>query len=124
MVSDRNLIRIEMSENKQQETEKEPLDQNDTDHAPVDKRRKVDPVKLFTYIILVLCLVIFIWHVFSDRQTPYTDQAKIKGLAIQIAPRVSGYITQINVRLHSMVKQGDTIFQIDRRPFDMAVINK
>ena len=82
---------------------------------------KVDPVKLFTYVILGLCLVIFVWHVWSDRKTPYTDQAKVKGLAIQIAPRVSGYITDIKVQLHSMVKQGDTIFQIDKRPFVMAV---
>ena len=110
-----------MSKNKEEDVQKQTPIQSGTEDAPVNKKRKVDPVKLFTYIILVICLVVFIWHVFSDRQTPYTDQAKIKGLAIPIAPRVSGYITQINVRLHSMVKQGDTIFQIDRRPFDMAV---
>jgi len=85
------------------------------------KKRKLDPVKVFTYIILSLCVVIFIWHVYSDRQTPYTDQARITGLAIPISPRVSGYVTQINVHLHSLVKQGDTIFQIDKRPFEMAV---
>ena len=110
-----------MSKKKEEDVQQATPIQNGTEDAPVNKKRKVDPVKLFTYIILVICLVVFIWHVFSDRQTPYTDQAKIKGLAIPIAPRVSGYITQINVRLHSMVKQGDTVFQIDRRPFDMAV---
>ena len=111
-----------MSKKKTEEISEESALQIETeDAAAVEKKKKIDPVKLFTYIILVICLVVFIWHVFSDRQTPYTDQAKIKGLAIQIAPRVSGYITKINVRLHSMVKQGDTIFQIDRRPFDMAV---
>ena len=110
-----------MSKKKEEDLQEQTPMQSGTEDAPVNKKRKVDPVKLFTYIILLICLVVFIWHVFSDRQTPYTDQAKIKGLAIPIAPRVSGYITQINVRLHSMVKQGDTIFQIDRRPFDMAV---
>jgi multidrug resistance efflux pump len=110
-----------MSKKKEEDVQQETPIQNGAEDAPVNKKKKVDPVKLFTYIILVICLAVFIWHVFSDRQTPYTDQAKIKGLAIPIAPRVSGYITQINVRLHSMVEQGDTIFQIDRRPFDMAV---
>ena len=110
-----------MSKKKEEDVQEQTPMQSGTEDAPVNKKKKVDPVKLFTYIILIICLVVFIWHVFSDRQTPYTDQAKIKGLAIPIAPRVSGYITQINVRLHSMVKQGDTIFQIDRRPFDMAV---
>jgi len=84
-------------------------------------KTKTDPVKLFTFIILGICIIVFIWHVWSDRQTPYTDQAKIKGLAIPIAPRVAGYITKINVRLHSLVKRGDTLFQIDKRPFEMAV---
>ena len=110
-----------MSKKKTEEISQESTLQNETENTPAEKKRKIDPVKVFTYVILAICLVVFIWHVFSDRQTPYTDQAKIKGLAIPIAPRVSGYITQINVRLHSMVKQGDTIFQIDRRPFDMAV---
>ena len=83
---------------------------DDNERTPSEKKRRIDPVKLFTYVVLSLCLIIFIWHVWSDRQTPYTDQAKIKGLAIPIAPRVSGNVTQINVRLHSQVKQGDTIF--------------
>jgi multidrug resistance efflux pump len=110
-----------MSKKKEEGIKQETSIQNETEDAPVEKKKKIDPVKLFTSIILFLCLVIFIWHVWSDRQTPYTDQAKIKGLAIPISPRVSGYVTQINVRLHSLVKQGDTIFQIDKRPFDLAV---
>jgi len=110
-----------MSKKKEEDNQEETPIQNNTENTPVEKKRRIDPVKLFTYIILALCLVIFIWHVWSDRQTPYTDQAKIKGLAIPIAPRVSGYVTQIKVRLHSLVKEGDTIFQIDKRPFEMAV---
>jgi multidrug resistance efflux pump len=110
-----------MSKKKEEDIQQETSIQNETEDAPVEKKKKIDPVKLFTSIILFLCLVIFIWHVWSDRQTPYTDQAKIKGLAIPISPRVSGYVTQINVRLHSLVKQGDTIFQIDKRPFALAV---
>jgi len=114
-----------MSKKKEAEMPKDASTQNEVKGegagASEEKKRKIDPVKLFTYTILSLCLIIFIWHVYSDRQTPYTDQARIKGLAIPIAPRVSGYITKINVRLHSLVKQGDTIFQIDKRPFAMAV---
>ena len=110
-----------MSKKKTEEISQESALQIETEDAVVEKKRKIDPVKLFTFIILSLCVVIFILHIYSDRQTPYTDQAKIKGLAIPISPRVSGYVTQINVRLHSLVKQGDTIFQIDKRPFEMAV---
>jgi multidrug resistance efflux pump len=110
-----------MSKKKDRDSTQDVTTSNSPASVIENKKRRIDPVKLFTSVILFLCLIIFIWHVWSDRQTPYTDQAKIKGLAIPISPRVSGYVTQINVRLHSLVKQGDTIFQIDKRPFELAV---
>lgn len=82
-----------------------------------------DPVKLITYGILTLSFILFVFHVVSDRHTPYTDQARIKGLAIPIAPRVAGNLTDINVELHTPVQVGDTLFQLDIRPFDLAIKN-
>jgi multidrug resistance efflux pump len=38
-----------------------------------------------------------------------------------VSPRVSGFVTNINIKLHSRVKAGDTLFQLDRRPFEIAV---
>ena len=80
-----------------------------------------DPVRKITRIVLGICLVIFIWYVFADRYTPFTDQARIKSVIVPIAPRVSGYLTEINVRLHSIVYEGDVMFQLDKRPFELAV---
>ncbi len=85
------------------------------------KKKKTDPVKILTRVVLILSIVIFTWYVLSDRHTPYTDQGTIKGLAIPVAPRVSGYLTKINVNLHSKVKAGDVIFQLDKRPFEIAL---
>jgi multidrug resistance efflux pump len=34
---------------------------------------------------------------------------------------VAGYLTEVNVRLHSVVKQGDVIFVVDQRPYELAV---
>lgn len=82
-----------------------------------------NPVRTLTIGILVLCLIMFVVYVLSDRHTPYTDQARIKGLAIPIVSSVAGNITDINVHLHSSVDIGDTIFQIDKRPFDLAIRN-
>ena len=61
------------------------------------------------------------WYVLSDRHVPYTDQARINGLMVPVSPNVSGYLTAINVGLHSEVKPGDTLFQIDRRPYLLAI---
>ena len=81
------------------------------------------PVRSLTIGILLLCLIFFIFYVASDRHTPYTDRARIKGLAIPIVSIVSGNITDIKVRLHTPVEVGDTIFQVDIRPFDLAIRN-
>ena len=59
--------------------------------------------------------------IFSDRQTPSTDQARVKGLILPMASMISGYVTQVNVGLHSEVKQGDTLFVIDREPYEIAL---
>lgn len=91
----------------------------DTGETPDNKAKS--PVKKLTRILLILIGVFMLWYVFSDRYTPYTDQGIIRGISIPVYPRVSGYVTKINVGLHSQVRQGDTLFELDRRPFILAV---
>ena len=92
-----------------------------TDSATGQKTGRRDPVRLITLAVLAVCAVIFIWYVKSDRVTPYTSQARVRSLIVPIVPRVSGHITEVGVRLHSTVEQGDVLFEIDHRPFDLAV---
>ena len=40
--------------------------------------------------------------------------------SVQIRARVSGYLTRIHFRDGQMVKEGDLLFTIDRRPFELA----
>ena len=84
-------------------------------------KKGIHPVKFLTVGVLTLCVIIFVLYVQSDRHTPYTDLARIKGLAIPIVPSVSGNITDIIVQLHSPVNIGDTLFQIDKRPYELAI---
>lgn len=79
------------------------------------------PIKRITFIVLLITVLFFIWYILSDRHTPYTDQARIKGLITPVTSRVSGNITNINVKLHTIVKAGDVLFQIDKRPFEIAI---
>jgi multidrug resistance efflux pump len=83
--------------------------------------RKKDPIRRITAIVLGICLVIMIWYITADRLAPYTDQAKVVALVVPVVPRVSGYLTEVNVRLHSVVNKNDVLFQIDARPFELAV---
>jgi multidrug resistance efflux pump len=85
---------------------------------PAEKR---SPVTIITLIVLFISILFLAWYVLSDRHVPYTDQARINGLMVPVSPKVSGYLTAINVGLHSQVKPGDTLFQIDRRPYLLAI---
>ena len=74
-----------------------------------------------TIVVLLISVLFFIWYVAADRYTPYTDQGRIQGLITPVSPRVSGFITDVRIQLHTTVKSGDTLFQLDRRPFEIAV---
>ncbi len=90
-------------------------------NKPTEKPEEKSPIKKFTLLVLLITALFFIWYVLSDRYTPYTDQARIKGLITPVTPRVSGFVTTINVKLHTKVKAGDILFQLDKRPFEIAV---
>jgi len=97
-----------------------------SDSAPVtdtaeESVPKKDPIRRVTRIVLIVCAVIFVWYLFADRLTPYTDQARVTGLVVPIVPRVAGYLTEVNVRLHSVVEQDDVLFVIDQRPYELTV---
>jgi membrane fusion protein, multidrug efflux system len=40
---------------------------------------------------------------------------------VELRPRVSGYVDQVNFKEGSNVKQGDLLFTLDKRPFEIAV---
>ncbi len=82
---------------------------------------KISPIKIITWAVLFVCVLLFVWYVKADRHTPYTDQARIQQVILPITPRISGHITKVNVRLHSKVKVGDTLFEIDKRPLYVAL---
>lgn len=82
---------------------------------------KKSPIKLITAIVLLISLLFFTWYILSERHTPYTDQARIKGLITPISPRVSGNVTKINIGLHKKIHKGDTLFELDKKPFLIAI---
>jgi multidrug resistance efflux pump len=106
-----------MSEDLPRESEQKPGDGTES----AGDQPKADPIQRITRIVLIVCAVVFVWYLFADRFTPYTDQARVQGLIVPIVPRVSGHLTKVNIRLHSVVSADDVLFQIDRRPFELAV---
>lgn len=81
--------------------------------AAVRRKPKRDPVRMWTYIVLAICLLLIGWHLRADRITPFTGQARVNAVVIPIAPQVSGVVTKVAVRNNQPVQEGQVLFRID-----------
>ncbi|WP_456404055.1 HlyD family secretion protein [Thiolapillus sp.] len=100
-----------MSE-KKQATASEP--ETGADDAPASVRKGV----LGILLVIVLSLA---WYLVSDRYMPYTQQARIQGFVVGVAPKVAGVITSVRVRNNQHVEAGQPLFEIDSAQYDIAL---
>ena len=89
--------------------------------APAEPKKSKDPVKTITKGVLIALLVLFIYHVASDRVTPYTSQSNIEVLLVQIAPQVSGQVVEVAIHDNERVKKGQLLYRIDPEPFEISL---
>src|SRR6266852_1223984 len=52
---------------------------------------------------------------------PQTDDATVRANFVGIAPQVSGHIVDLRVRDNQQVREGDLLFVVDPRPYEIAV---
>src|SRR5437867_1640622 len=52
---------------------------------------------------------------------PQTDDATVRANFVGIAPQVSGHIVELRVRDNQPVHQGDVLFVVDPRPYEIAL---
>lgn len=115
-----------MPDNKHEdkELEKEKVDDiNSTEDSDSKQREQkaVNKAVWTTRIVMFMAALFFVWYVFSDRLSPYTTQAQVTEVIIPVVPMVSGYLIETNVQLHSIIKAGDLLFQIDTSQYALAV---
>ena len=72
-------------------------------------------------IALGLLLILFVYHVLSDRFTPYTSQARVEAFLTQVAPEVAGDVLEVGVKDNGVVRKGQLLFRIDPEPYELAV---
>jgi multidrug resistance efflux pump len=72
-------------------------------------------------IALGTLLVLFIYHVLSDRYTPYSSQARVETFLTQIAPEVAGDVEAVGVKDNEAVRKGQLLFRVDPEPYEIAV---
>jgi multidrug resistance efflux pump len=73
--------------------------------------------------LAVLGLIVFslLWYLLSDRFTPYTDQARIQGYVVGVAPQVSGIVREVWVKNNQPVEEGDRLFRVDPLQYEIAL---
>ncbi|HTM58538.1 MAG TPA: HlyD family secretion protein [Candidatus Udaeobacter sp.] len=81
--------------------------------APPARKRPVAPIVAG---VVVLGLLLFFGRQWlMARGFVSTDNAQVAGHVIPVLPRISGYVTAVNVRENQQVKAGDVLVQIDER---------
>jgi multidrug resistance efflux pump len=73
---------------------------------------------------LTLGLVILLslaWYLMADRFTPYTDQARLQGYVIGVAPKVAGVVTRVWIANNEEVEAGQPLFEIDTSQYEIAL---
>lgn len=72
-------------------------------------------------VIFVLIIALLVWNLFADRFTPYTNQARIQGYVVGVAPKVAGVITQVWVTNNIRVEKGQPLFEVDPSQYQIAL---
>ena len=85
------------------------------------KKKKIDPVSLWTAIVVGLCLLIFCLHVLADKYTPYTSNGRIEAFVVPIVPQVSGSLTSVNVTNNQFVTERQVLAVVDTAKYELAV---
>lgn len=84
------------------------------------KHRSKKPLIVLGIVIVLIALGAFIWW-FATRNQVGTDDAYTDGNAISIAPKVSGYVTQLKIDDNVFVHKGDLMVEIDPRDYAAQV---
>ncbi|SFV35145.1 efflux RND transporter periplasmic adaptor subunit [Hyphomicrobium facile] len=73
--------------------------------------------------LMVVGFAIFIgWRLWVHYELePWTRDGRVRADIIEIAPDVSGLVTEVLVRDNQVVKKGDILFRIDRDRFELAL---
>jgi membrane fusion protein (multidrug efflux system) len=102
-----------------EESESERDDDGDKRGKDSGKPRSKKPLIIIAAVVVVLAIVgFFFW--FARRNQVTTDDAYTDGNVVEMAPKVSGYVIQLNVDDNSRIKKGDLLLRIDPRDYATA----
>jgi multidrug resistance efflux pump len=75
---------------------------------------------LTALVVAVACFIgVRLWAYYTD--APWTRDGHVRADVVQVAPDVSGFVTDVLVRDNQHVQRGEVLFRIDRARFALAL---
>lgn len=71
--------------------------------------------------LIVLFIALFFYITTADRHAPITTEGRVQGYVVQLAPEVSGKVTDIYIKNNQRVHKGDILFQVDAHKYQIAL---
>ncbi|WP_299804086.1 HlyD family secretion protein [uncultured Shewanella sp.] len=71
--------------------------------------------------LIVIFIILIGYIVIADRYAPLTTESRVQGYVIQIAPEVTGRVTEVQVHNNQKLNKGDRLFSIDTHKYVLAV---
>ncbi|MFP1945151.1 HlyD family secretion protein [Lonsdalea quercina] len=105
---------ISPSENDPRHQDDNPQNHN-SDSAPTERKTPGKKPLIILAIVVVVMLIVGLFFWLTSRNVETTDDAFTDSDAVTIAPKASGYVTQLHVKDNQRVKQGDLLVVIDPR---------
>lgn len=105
---------ISPSENDPRHQDDNPQHHN-SDSAPTERKTPGKKPLIILAIVVVVMLIVGLFFWLTSRNVETTDDAFTDSDAVTIAPKASGYVTQLHVKDNQRVKQGDLLVVIDPR---------
>ena len=68
-----------------------------------------------------LIVLSLLWYLMADRFTPVTNQARVQGYVVGVAPQVGGVVTEVWVHDNQLLEEGDRLFRIDPSQYEIAL---
>ena len=70
-------------------------------------------------VVAALAVGVYLWNYYMD--APWTRDGRVRADVVQVAPDVSGFVTDVLVKDNQKVRRGDVLFRIDRERFALAL---
>ncbi len=73
-------------------------------------------------LVIIAAVAWYAYQAFEEYiDNPWTRDGQVRGHVIQVAPRVSGMVTNIAVIDNQFVQAGDLLFELDTEPFEITI---